>query len=350
MLISVQWVSKMRLGQTSCSFAGQAVVVLHGLLQVRAATLADGTTHLGQAAILATGNEAYDWQQADRYMSPWRQEAVALAGSSQPILILGTGLSMVDYVLTLLQKGYSRPISALSRRGLLPRVHRDAAVLRLDKEDVPFGGNATTLLRWFRKALAEHGSQGGDWRGVVDGIRPFSQEIWWKLSNRAKGRLLEHARAHWDVHRHRMAPQAAKRLGEAIDSGQLRILSGKIVSYEAGERGVDVSYRPRGRSTLEILTVGSIVDCRGTTTDPRQSVNPVLKSLFAQGLARVDALRIGIDVSADCAVLNASGAPSRRLFAIGPLTRAAFWETVAIPDIRDQCAKLARHIKMQAAR
>jgi uncharacterized NAD(P)/FAD-binding protein YdhS len=32
------------------------------------------------------------------------------------------------------------------------------------------------------------------------------------------------------------------------------------------------------------------------------------------------------------------------LFAAGPLTRAAFWEIVAIPDIRNQCAELAARL------
>jgi uncharacterized NAD(P)/FAD-binding protein YdhS len=36
--------------------------------------------------------------------------------------------------------------------------------------------------------------------------------------------------------------------------------------------------------------------------------------------------------------------PSRRLFAIGPLTRAAFWEILTIPDIRNQCAELATQL------
>lgn len=314
-----------------------------------AVTLADGTRHVGELAILATGNEAYDWQQADRYLSPWTAEAVRAADARLPVLILGTGLSMVDYALTLLQNGFAEPIYALSRRGLLPQVHRDVSVLRLDKEDVPFGVGAPTLLRWFRQMLAEHTRQDGDWRSVVDGLRPFSQEIWWKLSNRAKASLLEHARAHWDVHRHRMAPQAQKRLAAAIADGQLRILSGRVVSHQAGERGLDVSYRPRNQSTPETLTVGSIIDCRGITADPSQSANPLLRSLLAQRLARIDALRIGIDVSADCAILDTSGKPSPRLFAVGPLTRAAFWETVAIPDIREQCARLARNIGLRFA-
>ena len=312
-------------------------------------TLADDTRHVGDVAILATGNEAYDWQQADRYSSPWTTEPARASDTRLPVLILGTGLSMVDYALSLLQNGFAEPIYALSRRGLLPQVHRDVPALRLDKEDVPFGVGAPALLRWFRRLLAEHAKEGGDWRSVVDGLRPFSQEIWWKLSNRARASLLAHARAHWDVHRHRMAPQARERLAGAIAGGQLRILSGRVVSHQAGEQGLEVSYRPRNQSTVEILNVGSIIDCRGITADPSQSANPLLRSLLAQRLARIDALRIGIDVSAGCAILDAAGKPSTRLFAVGPLTRAAFWETVAIPDIREQCARLARYIGLWAS-
>jgi uncharacterized NAD(P)/FAD-binding protein YdhS len=29
---------------------------------------------------------------------------------------------------------------------------------------------------------------------------------------------------------------------------------------------------------------------------------------------------------------------------VGPLTRAAFWEIIAIPDIRNQCAALAARL------
>jgi uncharacterized NAD(P)/FAD-binding protein YdhS len=46
-----------------------------------------------------------------------------------------------------------------------------------------------------------------------------------------------------------------------------------------------------------------------------------------------------------CAAVDpGSGVPSERLFAIGPVTRAAFWEIVAVPDIRNQCAALANRL------
>jgi uncharacterized NAD(P)/FAD-binding protein YdhS len=66
--------------------------------------------------------------------------------------------------------------------------------------------------------------------------------------------------------------------------------------------------------------------------------------LFDKGLARADPLHIGIEIDTDCAIISRDGLPSRRLFAVGPLTRAAFWEIIAIPDIRNQCAALAVHL------
>ena len=39
-----------------------------------------------------------------------------------------------------------------------------------------------------------------------------------------------------------------------------------------------------------------------------------------------------------------SGAISRRIFAVGPVTNAAFWEMTAVPEIRRQCELLAQHL------
>ena len=35
---------------------------------------------------------------------------------------------------------------------------------------------------------------------------------------------------------------------------------------------------------------------------------------------------------------------SRRLYAVGPITRGVFWEATAVPDIRLHCEALARHV------
>lgn len=42
--------------------------------------------------------------------------------------------------------------------------------------------------------------------------------------------------------------------------------------------------------------------------------------------------------------MDAKGAVSRSLYAVGPLTRGAFWEITAVPDIRGQAAAVAAEL------
>jgi uncharacterized NAD(P)/FAD-binding protein YdhS len=45
-------------------------------------------------------------------------------------------------------------------------------------------------------------------------------------------------------------------------------------------------------------------------------------------------LRLGLELDASGRVLAADGRADPRLFVLGPPARAAFWETIAVPDIR----------------
>jgi uncharacterized NAD(P)/FAD-binding protein YdhS len=186
--------------------------------------------------------------------------------------------------------------------------------------------------------------EGGDWRCVIDAIRPYTQRLWHELPLSSRRRFLEHARAWWDVHRHRMAPEVEMRLMQALAAGRLALVAAKVTGIEPNADGALVRYRRRGQSESTSLQVGMIVDCTGIVKDPRAAGNPVIQRLFERGLARADALHIGIDIAEDCAVIDRNGIASRRLFAVGPLTRAPFWEIVAIPDIRNQCADLAARL------
>jgi uncharacterized NAD(P)/FAD-binding protein YdhS len=307
------------------------------------AAMADGARINGDVAVLATGHDA-STASLGSYADPWNTPSVAGLAKEAPVLVLGSGLTMVDYVLSLLLEGHQGPIVAMSRRGLLPNAHRRVESVSIDVADVPFGTDFNRLFRWFRGRIASHVEGGGDWRSVVDGIRPHTQRIWRHLSLPSKRRFLEHARAWWDVHRHRMAPEVESRIAQAIASGRLTIIAAKLIGVEQHAAGASVLYRQRGETKVASMEVARIVDCTGIIKDPMQTTNPVLLSMFEQGLARVDPLHIGIEVGSDCAIVDRYGMPSQRLFAVGPLTRAAFWEIVAIPDIRNQCAKLAARL------
>ena len=314
--------------------------------------LDDGRAIRASALVLANGNQPPEPMRVGDGISPglfinnpWREEAQAAiartAASGDDVLILGTGLTMVDYVQSVVQDGHRGPIVAMSRRGLLTKPHRRVDPIRIDEADVPFGAGISHLLRWFRSRVGAHVAQGGDWRSVIDGLRPYTQRLWRELPPASKRRFLEHARAWWDVHRHRMAPEVEARITDALCAGRLNVVAAKVAGIEPNEAGARIRYRRRGQSEVLSMQVGAIVDCTGIVKDPLASANPAVRSLFERGLARVDPLHIGIETAADGAIVNQDGATSRRLFAVGPLTRAAFWEIIAIPDIRNQCAELA---------
>jgi uncharacterized NAD(P)/FAD-binding protein YdhS len=317
---------------------GQCVDVVEGTAGVTV-MLGNGSCHTGDVVVLATGNES-PVAKFPCDVDPWAPPSTAV-DKDATVLILGTGLTMIDYVLSLLRDGHRGQIIAMSRRGLLAKAHRRTDPMRIDESDVPFGASASQLLRWLRGRIDAHMAAGGDWRSVIDAIRPYTQRLWHELPLASRRRFLEHARAWWDVHRHRTAPEVEMRLTHALAAGRLSLVAAKVTGIEPNAAGALVRYRRRGRQDTASLQVGLIVDCTGIVKDPRATGNPVIRRLFEQGLARADALHIGIDIADDCAVIDRNGIASRRLFAVGPLTRAAFWEIVAIPDIRNQCAELA---------
>src|SRR5262249_50858739 len=112
--------------------------------------------------------------------------------------------------------------------------------------------------------------------------------------------------------------------------------------------GASVSIRRRASAAPFDLRVSRIVSCQGLTHDPRRTANPLVAQLLAEGYARVDALGIGLDVDEDCALIDAEGRASDRVFAVGPMSQAAFWEVIAVPDIRLQAAALARRLTERA--
>jgi uncharacterized NAD(P)/FAD-binding protein YdhS len=309
------------------------------------ARLANGSSISADIVVLATGNETGQTHLSNLlYASPWQVPTEASVPRDGHVVILGAGLTMIDYVQSLLRGGHEGPITAISRHGLLPRPHRSVVPFPIDRGDVPFGADIAELVRWLRRLIRAAEQDGDGWRSVVDGLRPFTQELWQSLSIPTRRRFLRHARSWWDVHRHRMAPEVEEAIADAMTSGQLAIRAGKAQSIERSGSAALVKFRRRGSSATETMTAVRIVDCTGINPIPHNTTNPVLRSLFDNGLARVDPLGIGLDSTCDCALVGQSGEPSTRIFAIGPLTRAAFWEINAIPDIRAQCHRLTAHI------
>jgi uncharacterized NAD(P)/FAD-binding protein YdhS len=308
----------------------------------------DGETAAFDVAILCCGHEPSE-QLAAPFVGPWEEPRSWNTAPDSTILILGTGLTMVDAAISLSESGHRGPIVALSRRGLLPQAHRRVGRAPIAEAELPSPVKLAPYLHWLRARARAEIQRGGNWRSVIDGLRPHTRAIWRAMPSGSRRRFLEHARAWWDTHRHRMAPEVEAKIGALIERGQLRILSGRVVEVNPQrDGGASVSIRPRASDAAFQIEVSRIVSCRGLTSDPRRTANPLVAQLLAEGMARVDPLGIGLDVDNDCALIDADGRASDRVFAVGPMSQAAFWEVIAVPDIRLQAAALARRLTEHA--
>ncbi|MBI1682799.1 FAD/NAD(P)-binding protein [Caulobacter hibisci] len=266
---------------------------------------------------------------------PWRWDPKALPPG--PVLLLGTGLTMVDVALSLEDALPGRPIIALSRRGLTPREHEgeppEHPPAAPSSDLSPLGAAA-----WLRRTAGVHG-----WRTAVDALRPATQDLWRGWSVARKQAFLRHARPFWDVHRHRLSPEVAARLANLRQASRLKVAAGKIVRLDEGADGrVEGAWRPRGEMDAQPFTVRAVINATGPTGDVARSREPLVLDLIRRGLARPDPLRLGLDVDVDNRLVDVAGAAAASLFAVGPATRGAWWEINAVPDIRGQAARVAK--------
>jgi uncharacterized NAD(P)/FAD-binding protein YdhS len=273
---------------------------------------------------------------------PWAADAFNDLDPDASVLLVGTGLTAMDAVVSLLDQGHKGPIHALSRRGLLPRRHAGVPLPAPEHEPYPTAVNA--LTRFLREETARATAQGSGWQPVVDELRPFMVDVWQVMPLQDRKRFLRHMRPWWDVHRHRLAPQVADRIDAARASGQLRVSVGRVRECVIKDDTVEVHYRPRRQDALARIEVARVVNCAGPGADYDRIQEPLIRELLATGVVRPDPLRLGLDVTGNCALLNRQGAISRRLFAVGPVTKGTFWEMTAVPDIRRQTEKLAEYL------
>ena len=273
---------------------------------------------------------------------PWAADTLTELDPDLPVLLIGTGLTTMDSVISLLDQGHRGPITALSRRGLVPHRHAAGAPAIDLPESDSFPTRVNELARALREGSQRRLGAGGNWHAVIDELRPITTELWQAMCHKDRARFLRHMRPWWDVHRHRVAGPVAERIAQARASGQLRIRAGRIREYRPRADGlVDILYRPRFADGLDHVTAGRVINCAGPDADYSRIRDPLVRALLERGTVRPDSLCLGLDVTANCALLGGDGSISRRLFAVGPVTKGTFWEMTAVPDIRQQAEFLA---------
>lgn len=312
---------------------GEAVAVEDATVR-----LADGRRVEADAVILATGNPAPGMLASEGETrrvigDPWAEGALDRIGPMDDVLILGSGLTMVDMVLGLEARGWRGKATALSRRGLRPRAHGEHHDAALPPTPGLMAGPLSARLAEGRRLARADG-----WRRVMEGLRPVTGRLWETADIGTRARFLRHLRPWWDVHRHRIAPEVAGALEALTAAGRLEIVAGRVTTVAETGGGVSLDWTPRGGGPRSPLTAAWLIDCTGPGHDP--AADPLVGPLIADGRARLDPLGLGLELDAEGRVLGAGGEADARLFVLGPPARAAFWESVAVPDIRKRIERL----------
>jgi uncharacterized NAD(P)/FAD-binding protein YdhS len=313
-----------------------------------------GWTIVADRVVLALGNyppedpvvEDLSFYASGRYIrDPWARGALDAIDRTKPVLLIGTGLTMLDIALEIARREFTPPLLAISRHGLLSQAHRPAVGPPGPHHRPPAlqGAPPTALnyLRAIRRHVADLADQGEDWRPVLDSIRPLTPSLWQTLSVAERGRFLRHLRPFWEVHRHRAAPAAAKALQEMLTCGKLQIRAARVLSFDSTGASVRAHLRQRGKDKIEAFDVGTVVNCTGPCSDVRTLPDPLIAYLRERGMIRPDPLGLGLETSDDGMLLDAAGKASPLLYYVGPLLKGKYWESTAVPELRVHASRLA---------
>jgi uncharacterized NAD(P)/FAD-binding protein YdhS len=272
---------------------------------------------------------------------PWASDAFHELDPASPVFFLGTGLTMVDMALKLAARGHTGPMLAVSRHGLLPHVYKIGG--RWEPPSLLEAAPLRIFMRRLRAEMEKAESNGVSWQRVLDTIRPRIPEIWQSWTKDDRRRFLRHLRTIWDTHRHRMAPRIAGKLEALRETGQLRIMPGRVGSVESAANRLSIEVVPRGGGTRLQFDATRFVNCTGPRSDIEHVDMPLINDLKRRGLLIRNPLGLGIE-TVDAAVIDARGQPSSRLYALGSLTRPYLWEITSVAEVNAQVDRLVEQI------
>ena len=315
------------------------------------------------ALVLATGNRARRpaflpqvneagahfvadvWHPQPTGLYPHR---VADLGPDAEIVIVGTGLTMVDAVLTLQAHGYQGSITAISRHGWLPAPHAHgqpypAWAWTLDPEAAP--QTALGLCQGLRAEIAHAATLGYDWRSVIDSLRPVTQTLWQRLDNGEKRKFLRRLFTLWNVHRHRMAHEVHDQLVALQQAGRLNLVAGKVCEITPTPQGLTLAYRPAHSTVPTTVNAALVLNCTGPAYDSTDE-DGLLANLRHRALITLGPLAIGVETAADG---SAKGSVPGAIYPLGSLLVGELLECTAVPELREQAKAVADQVLARLA-
>lgn len=326
-----------------------------GLLHV---TAESGKKFLARRAVLALGNfppgdppvRDNSFHASPRYLSdPWSPETLQSISRNDDILILGSGLTALDLLVSLQSIKSRGIIHVISRHGLFPQVHRHHQARPMWFADREFPTTIRALLHQVRADVRRGATDGVDWRAIIDALRPHTQRIWQSLPINERRRFIRHLRAIWESHRHRAAPAVLAAKEALLDRSQLLIHRGRVQSIADINPGLQVTLFNRAMRRHHTIRVAYAVNCTGPECNYQKLKSPLVVNLLARGLIDPDPLFLGLNATSAGAVIDYLGNPSTEIFTLGSAAKGMLFETTAVPELRVQAKNLAERLSNDLA-
>ena len=278
-------------------------------------------------------------------LDPWNVAAMRQLDAQSSVLIIGSGLTMVDAVVSLEQAGHRGPIEVFSRHGLLPHVRRQPpGWVDFLAEDHGIR-SPRQLLRELRRHCRDAIAQGIDWQAPLDTVRAHIGRLWSQATDVQRRQFVRHVRPWWESHHHRSPPLSAQLVERLHSEGRLRIHAASFKGLEPCEKGgVSIRIRPRGEAQTCVVHGAALINSSGIEYDWRRVARPLPQQLLARGLVQPGPLALGIAAATDGAVVGEHGQAANRLFAMGPPLRGMWWESTAVTDVALQAKALAARL------
>lgn len=315
-------------------------------------TLDDGQRLRGAFAVLATGmfpaartpqTESSGLNAAA--LDPWDVAAMSRLDPQARVLIIGSGLTMVDAVVSLEQAGHRGPIEVFSRHGLLPHVRRQPPAWVDFLAEDPSIRTPRQLLHELRRQCRQALADGVDWQAPLDTVRAHIGRLWSQATDGQRRQFVRHVRPWWESHHHRSPPLSAELVARLHGEGRLRIHAASFKGLEPSANGrLAIGIRRRGETQTSWVVGDALINSSGIEYDWRRVARPLPQQLLARGLIQPGPLALGIRADAGGAVVDAQGQVASRLFAMGPPLRGMWWESTAVTDVASQAKALAARL------
>ena len=282
----------------------------------------------------------------------WDFDSMNRLPSNASVLIIGTGHTAVDALFHLTQQAQPRTITMLSRRGLLPQPHR------LNPNPPPVGQypdyvseaplRMRTLLRQLRQEVARQANSGGDWRDVLNQLRPHTPRLWQALSLAERRRFFTPCGGLLGRSSPPTGPAGRRPSEVPAQTEKVQVLAARLLAMHGTANGeLEIELRPRGQKTAQTLKVTAIINCTG----PNMAIGPSSHSLFQQlvedQLLTPSPCGLGLQINDRYQLISAQGHAVNGLWYVGPMLKARYWEAIAVPELRMHAQLLAREMAKQ---